>query len=154
VAWQEDMWHDFTQGDSTLVHLAAHVLGRPIIIIPVCVEGEMRIEPGVVTNMPPLYFLYFSERSFISGYYQSIRPLEAATGPNRSMSMDFGSESNLTLAGISLPRESRSRRPRDLAYMDQSNVVETKRKRNKRDFKKFDFIPKYIQLLTILLWKV
>jgi hypothetical protein len=134
--WQEDMRRDFTQGDSTLVHLAAHVLGRPIIIIPVCAEeGEMRIEPGVVTTMPPLYLLYFSERSFISGHYQSIRPLEATTGPNRSLSIDFGSEmpSNLTLPDISLPQESRSRRPRDLSYMDQSNVVETKRKRNKRD---------------------
>jgi hypothetical protein len=32
--WQEDMRRDFTQGDSTLIYLAAHVLGRPIVIIP------------------------------------------------------------------------------------------------------------------------
>jgi hypothetical protein len=35
---QEDLRRDFTQGDSTLIHLAAHVLGRPIVIIPVCAE--------------------------------------------------------------------------------------------------------------------
>jgi hypothetical protein len=45
------MRRDFTQGDSTLIYLAAHVLGRPIVIIPVCAEeAEMRIEPGVVTK--------------------------------------------------------------------------------------------------------
>jgi hypothetical protein len=65
------------KGEHTLLQLAAEVLFRPIVIIPVCPEETTtRIEPlGVVTaNLPPLYLLYFSEISFRNGHYQSIRP--------------------------------------------------------------------------------
>jgi hypothetical protein len=151
--WQDKFRQNKEQGDHVLLLLAAEVFFRPIILVPACPEEtQTRIEPqGVSTSVQPLYMMYFSESRYSNGHYQSIRPLEPADANegnpqagSTSVSMDFGSL--ISLPDLSLPQLqsttlasnpneslSRPRRPRDLSYLDMSNIVEYSRKRSRKD---------------------
>jgi hypothetical protein len=111
--WQEQMRQNGFQGEHIALQLAAEVLFRRIVILPLIQdETTTTIEPlGVTDNLPPLYLLYFSETSFRSGHYQSIRPhncsqIEPASEVegSTSIAMDFGSSNHaINQSLLSLP---------------------------------------------------
>ena len=69
--------------DDTFMQIAANVLNRMIIIVPVIPTrhvsnplGLICLQPqdGVIGDHEPLYLMYYSEGRFSSPHYQSIRP--------------------------------------------------------------------------------
>jgi hypothetical protein len=122
LEWQRSMSVDSFYGDNNVLHLAAQIFNRPIILVPFHPEdahnpaGTIEFHPRDPSNNEPIFLMWFSERGFYSPHFQSIRPrsteaeiipaIEALEAQENisistliSISMDFGNQSSL----LSLP---------------------------------------------------
>ena len=82
--WVDYMSQDGVFCDNIFVQLAAIVLNRDIVTVPVFPESaainrmfsvyKSAGDDGPFSKFPPLYVLYFESWRFISAHYQSVRP--------------------------------------------------------------------------------
>ena len=128
--WMSDMQKDGKQADECFIQLTAELLNRQITIIPVFpsdghAEGNIILNPGTSSkdSHEPLYVLYYSESTFVSGHYQSIRPIITNESLEDMPPPIFESTKTSTQS------DSRSKKKRELSYMDEKNIILAKRPR-------------------------
>ena len=124
------MQKDGTQADECFIQLTSEILNRQIIIIPVFPsdghdQGNIIINPGTSSkdSHEPLYVLYYSESTFVSGHYQSIRPIITNESLEDMPPPIFESTKTSTQS------HSRNKKKRELSYMDENNIIQAKRAR-------------------------
>ena len=88
-------------------------------------QGNIIINPGTSSKdaHEPLYVLYYSESTFVSGHYQSIRPIITNESLEDMPPPIFES------AKTSTQSHSRNKKKRELSYMDEKNIIQAKRAR-------------------------
>ena len=123
---------DGNQADECFIQLTSEILNRQITIIPVFPydghgEGNIIINSGTSSKdaHESLYVLYYSESTFVSGHYQSIRPNISNESLEQMPQPIFESTKTSTKS------DSKNKKKRELSYMDETNIIQAKRTRRK-----------------------